>query len=229
MARAAEVTPILVVFDLDGTLINSRTDLARSTNEMLVSLGAYPLDEDLVASFVGDGARMLVGRALEAASLPGESVDRALASFLEIYNRRLLDVTRPYDGIDDVVGEAGRAGAVLGVITNKPQAPTDRLLDAFGLAPHFRWVIGGDTPFGRKPDPSSVIWMMREAGVDPLRTLFVGDSPIDAETSRAAGTHFCLAAYGFGQAREATTLLPDEFRAMTPRDITVAIDLMRMS
>jgi phosphoglycolate phosphatase len=216
-----------VVFDLDGTLINSRADLANSTNDTLVSYGAAPLPEAQVTSFVGEGARTLVARALAAAALPESILDEALARFLEIYGARLTELTRPYDGVDNVLAAATAAGAALGVITNKPQAPTDRLLHAFGLAPHFQWVIGGDTEFPRKPDPASLIWMMNDAGFEPARTLFVGDSPVDADTARRAGTHFCLAEYGFGQAREATALQPDEFRAATARDISTAIELVR--
>lgn len=188
--------------------------------------GASPLPPDQVATFVGEGARTLVARALAAAGLPEAILDDALAKFLQIYNARLLDETRPYEGVMDVIAHAVAAGGSLGVITNKPQAPTDRLMHAFCLAPYFQWVIGGDTTFGRKPDPASLIWMMNDAGFEPSRTLFVGDSIVDAETARNAGTHFCLAAYGFGQAREATTLRPDEFRAMIARDISTAVDLV---
>ena len=216
-----------MVFDLDGTLIDSRADLANSTNDMLVAYGASPLPEPQVTSFVGEGARTLVTRALAAAGLPAALLDEAVAKYLEFYSVRLLEHTRAYDGVDDVLAGAVAAGASLGVITNKPQAPTDRLLHAFGLAPHFHWVIGGDTAFARKPDPASLVWMMNDAGFEPTRTLFVGDSPVDAETARAAGTHFCLAEYGFGQLHEATALTPDEYRAATARDITTAIDLVR--
>lgn len=222
------LTSILVVFDLDGTLINSRADLASSTNDMLVSFGAAPLPEAQATSFVGDGARTLVSRALQAAGLPPETLDAALTRFLQIYDARLMEQTRPYDGVDAVIDRALGDGAALGIITNKPQAPTDRLLHGFGLASHFRWVIGGDTEFGRKPDPAGLVWMMNEAAVLPAHTLFVGDSQVDAETARRAGTHFCLADYGFGQEHHVTTLQPDEFRAASARDIISAIDLVRV-
>lgn len=221
------VRKTLVIYDLDGTLIDSQADLAASTNDTLVRLGAVALPEEQVTSYVGEGARTLVARALEAVALPPSMVDKALAIFLEIYNGRLTEQTRPYDGIDAVLAHAQAAGMAQGVITNKPQAPSDRLLHAFELSAHFQWVIGGDTAFARKPDPSSLIWMMRAAGVEPARTLFVGDSPIDAATARAAGARFCLAAYGFGQVREATALQVGEFHAATPRDITQAIDAVR--
>ena len=227
MPNRRTLTSILVVFDLDGTLIDSRADLANSTNEMLVSYGATRLPDEQVTSFVGEGARTLVARALAAAALPAALLDEAVARYLEFYSGRLLEHTRPYDGVDDVLAAAIAAGASLGVITNKPQAPTDRLLHAFGMAHQFQWVIGGDTAFARKPDPASLIWMMNAAGFEPAQTLFVGDSPVDADTARAAGAHFCLAEYGFGQQHGATALRPDEFRAATARDITTAIDLVR--
>jgi phosphoglycolate phosphatase len=214
----------LVVFDLDGTLIDSRADLAASTNDTLVHFGAAPLPGEQVTSFVGEGARTLVARALDAAALPASQLDDALAHFLAVYAGRLTEQTRPYAGVDTVLTHAQSAGWVQGVITNKPQSPTDRLLHAFGLTTYFAWVIGGDTAFARKPDPASLHWMMREAGVTPADTLFVGDSPVDAATARAVGARFCLAGYGFGQVREATTLRPEEFLAAVPLDITGALD-----
>lgn len=216
--------PCLVVFDLDGTLIDSRADLAASTNATLVDFGAAALPEAQVASFVGEGARVLVSRALEAAGLPAARLDEALARFLEIYSSKLTDVTLPYEGVSAVLEHATNAGAALGVITNKPQAPSDRLLHHFNMASMFQWVIGGDTSFARKPDPASLVWMMDEARVAPEHTLFVGDSQIDAETARRAGAVFCLAAYGFGQLRETTHVLHGEFSAAAPVDICRAID-----
>lgn len=221
------LTSILAVFDLDGTLIDSRADLASATNATLETFGATPLTEAVVTSFVGEGARVLVARALAAARLPEDQIDEALGRFLEIYNTRLLEQTRLYDGVADMLARAGAVGVTMGVITNKSQAPTDRLLHALGLSSYFHWVIGGDTEFPRKPDPTSLRWMMDEAGFEPQRTLFVGDSPIDADTARAAATHFCLAAYGFGQQHGTTPLAATDYRAETARDISVAIDAVR--
>ena len=104
-------------------------------------------------------------------------------------------------------------------------APAVSLLMAFGLACCARHGQADDVP--PAPDPASLIWMMNAAGFEPAQTLFVGDSPVDADTARAAGAHFCLAEYGFGQQHGATALRPDEFRAASARDITTAIDLVR--
>ena len=186
----------LVIFDLDGTLVDSRRDLADSTNEMLASYGAPPLPIDDVAAMVGEGAKVLVERALAAAGLdPGTS--EALDRFRAIYDRRLVEHTRPYPGIVDVV-RAAAARAALAVLSNKPEAPSRRLLDAFDLTASFGWVIGGDGAFARKPDPAGARYLMTSAGARPETTLLVGDSAVDLETARRAGVRWCLAAYGFG-------------------------------
>ena len=188
----------LIVFDLDGTLIDSRRDLAESTNEMLASYGATRLPLDQVAGMVGEGARVLVQRALAATGLDPDEPD-ALQRFREIYDRRLLLHTRPYEGIEDVVRELGMQHT-LAVLTNKPAQPSVRLLEAFGMSASFRRVIGGDSPLSRKPDPAGLRALMNEFGSGPRHTWLIGDSMIDVETSRRAGTRMCVALYGFGQA-----------------------------
>jgi phosphoglycolate phosphatase len=166
---------------------------------------------------VGDGAGALVRRALDARGLNPDTPD-ALREFLEIYDRRLLVHTRPYEGIP--AAAASLAGwAPLAVLTNKPERPTRRLLDALGLAPHFRWVIGGDTPFGRKPDPSGLRHLIGAARTTAARTLLLGDSMVDVDTARRAGAAVCVAQYGFGQLREPIALAGDELLAPTPADL----------
>ncbi|TAK14626.1 MAG: HAD family hydrolase [Acidobacteria bacterium] len=216
----------LVVFDLDGTLVNSRADLVSSANEMLAVFGAAPLTDAALASFVGDGARMLVARAIAASGVPAERLGAALEKFLEIYNGRLVETTRPYEGIPELVTGASSLGAELAVITNKPEAPSLAILSHFNLASAFRWVVGGDSRFPRKPDPASLNWVMAEAGMDAAHTLFVGDSQVDADTARAAGARFCLAAYGFGQARGSIEIRPGEFSADSAREILRAIEAL---
>jgi phosphoglycolate phosphatase len=215
----------LAVFDLDGTLVDSRKDLVTSANDMLASFGAAPLREESIAGFVGDGAKMLVARSLKAAGVPPADLGLALERFLEIYNGRLLETTKPYEGIAGLIDDAVDRGMLLGVITNKPAAPSVKILDAFDLTSSFGWVIGGDDArFPRKPDPASLNWMIRDAGSDPSRTLYIGDSEIDAHTARAAGTRFCLAAYGFGQSRGAVELQPGEFSAGSASEVLSAIE-----
>jgi len=214
----------LAVFDLDGTLVDSRADLVASANDMLASFGAAPLAQDAIAGFVGDGAKMLVARSLKAAGVPPSDLPLALDRFLEIYNGRLLETTRPYAGVPELIDDAVDLGVRLGVITNKPEAPTLTILNAFNLTMSFCWVIGGDGKFPRKPYPASLNWLIADARTDPSRTLYIGDSQIDTDTARAAGAQFCLAQYGFGQVRGAIELRPGEFSANSAREILPAIE-----
>jgi len=222
MTGVADVA--LVVFDLDGTLIDSRRDLAESTSEMVTSYGAAPLAGDAVAAMVGDGARMLVARAIGAAGLDVD-VSAALDRFLAIYDRRLLMHTRPYDGLAELVARLSPRVA-LAVLTNKPTAPARRILDAFDLSRHFRWVIGGDADLPRKPDPASLLFLMREASASAERTLMVGDSMVDVETGRRAGTQVCVAQYGYGRFRGEMPLHGDELVAATPVALVSVIEQM---
>jgi phosphoglycolate phosphatase len=211
----------LIVFDLDGTLVDSRLDLAESTNEMLGSYGRAGLPVDDVARMVGDGARRLVERALAASGLEvdvGEALDR----FRAVYDRRLLVHTRPYPGIPELVARAAESAA-LAVLTNKPEPPSRRLLEAFALSPRFGWVIGGDSGFPRKPDPAGLRHLMSAADVPPARTLVVGDSMIDVETARRADASVCVAKYGFGHLRGGLLLRPGEAVAEAPAEVAAVI------
>ena len=185
----------LIVFDLDGTLIDSRRDLADSANELIVELGGSPLTEEAIGRMVGEGAATLVRRALAAAGL--RDIRIALSRFLEIYDTRLLNHTRAYAGIADAVRHARALGRVA-VLTNKPRKPSERILRGLGLFELVDELIGGDGPLPRKPDPAALLKLMADAGVTPAATLMVGDSLIDHETARRAGTRCCLVAFGFG-------------------------------
>jgi phosphoglycolate phosphatase len=189
----------LIAFDLDGTLVDSRRDLADSANQLIEELGGQVLTEEQIGGMVGEGAALLVRRALRAAGR-GERA-HALERFLEIYDERLLNHTRVYDGVADVVRHAhGRAR--LTVLTNKPTKPTERILAALGLRDLFDDVIGGDGPHPRKPDPAGLRAMMQAANTEPEQTMLVGDSATDLETTRRAETSCCLVSYGFGFRRE---------------------------
>jgi phosphoglycolate phosphatase len=211
----------LIVFDLDGTLVDSRLDLAESTNEMLGTYGAPALPVDAVAAMVGEGAKVLVARALEAAGIEADVLD-ALARFREIYDRRLLVHTRPYPGIEQVVSGLFE-NHTLAVLTNKPEAPSRRLLDAFGLATYFRKIVGGDSGPARKPDPAGLHMLMAEFGAASRSTWLVGDSMIDVETARRAEVRMCVALYGFGQLRGELALDGSEVTVRVAPEIPVAI------
>jgi phosphoglycolate phosphatase len=210
----------LIAFDLDGTLIDSRRDLADSANQLIEELGGQPLSEEAIGGMVGEGAGLLVRRAMRAAGR-GERA-HALERFLEIYDQRLLNHTRLYDGIADVVRGA-RAQARLAVLTNKPTAPTERILTALGLRDAFDEVIGGDGPYPRKPDPAGLSAMMMSAGAKARDTLLVGDSAIDLETARRAGVACCLVAYGFGFRPELRAQAPDVRVVDDARELSRAI------
>lgn len=211
----------LIVFDLDGTLIDSRTDLGEATNALLVELGAAPIPMDAVAGMVGEGVLVLVRRALAAAGLdPGTpgSVER----FLELYDERLLGHTRPYSGMQEAL-DALAPSSALAVLTNKPSGATARILDGLDLARYFDRVIGGDTPLGRKPDPAGLLRLVQDAGVTLDATVLVGDSSVDLKTARAAGTRLCLARYGFGF-RFAGDFRGDELFVDRPGDLVRVLD-----
>lgn len=186
----------LIAFDLDGTLIDSRRDLTDSANQLIEELGGTPLTEADVSLMIGEGARVLVKRVLNAAGLPEH--ESALPRFLDIYDTRLLNHTVPYEGVVDALLAARTHGRVA-VLTNKPLAPSERILDGLGLRALVDEVIGGDGPHGRKPDPTGLRALMERAGADAERTLLVGDSAIDRETASRAAVRCCLAAYGFGR------------------------------
>jgi phosphoglycolate phosphatase len=183
----------MIVFDLDGTLIDSSRDLAEAASELVQELGGAPLTEAEVVGMVGDGAPVLVARALSRVGLD-PATPGALARFLEIYDRRLLDHTVAYEGMHEVLALLVQAGP-LAVLTNKPLAPSEEILRHLGMRGFFSVIIGGDSPYGRKPDPAGLRALM-EADEGP--SVMVGDSPADSRVAAAARCPFVLAAYGFG-------------------------------
>lgn len=208
----------LIAFDLDGTLVDSRLDLARSANLLLEQLGARPLSVDQVVSMVGEGARVLVGRVLAAAHVDAD-LNAALATFLAIYDAHLVDQTEPYPGVADML-RVLEGQAALALLTNKPLHHTERLLDALGMRRFFFEVVGGDGPWPRKPDPAGLQHLIEAAGVSPRTTVMVGDSMVDVETARSASAQVCVVRYGFGRIDEAAltrALVVDDSRDLARR------------
>jgi phosphoglycolate phosphatase len=187
----------LIVFDLDGTLVDSHRDLADATNALLAELGGAPLPSEAVTGMVGDGAAVLVRRALTQAGLDPHTPG-ALDRFLRHYDACLLATTRPYAGMLETLTTLRARGHRLAVLTNKPQRATVAVLEGLGLRDSFTDVLGGDTSHGRKPDPAGLLSLVASAGVSTSETMLVGDSPVDLATARRAGTSICLARYGFG-------------------------------
>jgi phosphoglycolate phosphatase len=187
----------LIVFDLDGTLIDSRDDLACSVNAMLREFHRHELPHEVIASYIGDGAGMLVRRALgdpEDASL----VDRAEAFFLAYYRAHKLDNTYVYDGVHPVL-DALRAHPrqmQMAVLSNKPVGPTRAICEALGLAPGMLRIYGGDSFSTKKPDPLGYETLLREAGVAPHQSVMIGDSDVDVLTAQNAGAYSIGCHYG---------------------------------
>lgn len=190
----------LVVFDLDGTLIDSRKDLCNAVNAMLAEFHRQPLPEEIIASYIGDGAGMLVRRALGD---PHDEplVDDALQHFLAYYREHKLDHTYVYEGVMESLANLralpnGAGSRAMAVLTNKPIGPSLAICEALGLSEHFFRIYGGDSFETKKPDPVGLLALMQEAGVRPEETLMVGDSDVDLLTAQRAGTWSLGCRYG---------------------------------
>jgi phosphoglycolate phosphatase len=216
----------LVVFDLDGTLIDSRRDLADATNALVGELGGTPLGVDEVTAMVGEGAAVLVRRALTAAGLDSQAPG-ALERFLAHYDARLTVHTRPYDGLVEALTALRSDRRTLAVLTNKPGRPAREILQRLELARFFSEVIGGDTTAGRKPGPAGLLSLADRAQVAPSATVLIGDSPIDAETARRAGAALCIARSGFGAPDGTLVPGPGEVAIDHPSELPEAIRSLR--
>jgi phosphoglycolate phosphatase len=210
-----------IVFDLDGTLVDSHRDIANAANALVEELGGERLPDAAIVAMVGEGAALLVRRALAAAGIDPETPG-ALDRFLTLYDARLVEHTRPYEGTLDVLTRL-RDHIPVAVLTNKPQRPTERILDELQLRSFFGEVIGGDTPLGRKPDPAGLLHLAQSVGVPTERTLMIGDSPVDLQTARNAETQICLVRYGFGFRFAAEDFRGDERFADAPGDLIQVI------
>lgn len=196
--------PRLAIFDLDGTLVDSVDDLHASVDHALRSLGLPPRTRDEVRGFVGEGARVLLERAVAPhAGL----VDAALEAWRPHYEAHCLDRTRPYPGVPELLAGATR---VLAVQTNKPGGMARKILDGLGLLPRFAAVIGGDEA-PRKPDPAGALALMARLGATPAETVFVGDSLVDVATARAAGVRLVAVTWGFASRADLAAAGATEF------------------
>lgn len=191
-----------LIFDLDGTLVDTKDDLAAATNYMLAVLGFPQLPPAQIASFVGNGARVLVEKALGADH--EHLVDHGFEVFMQYYSAHLLDQTRLYGGIDALLLEARRFGLVLSVLTNKPETPSRAILSGLGIDSLFVNIVGGDTLPVKKPSPQGVLYLHRQANIGLQETLLIGDSRVDYDTGMAAGIAVCGVTWGFGAADFAT-------------------------
>ncbi|MEO8368573.1 MAG: HAD-IA family hydrolase [Candidatus Solibacter sp.] len=186
----------LLIFDLDGTLIDSKLDLAHAVNATRTHMGLTTLDHERVYSYVGNGAPVLIRRAMGAQASEPE-VQEALEFFLEYYRDHYLDYTVLYPGVREALDRLRDAGKKMAVLTNKPVRISRAILDGLGVGAHFFQVYGGNSFDLKKPDPVGVHALMREAGVPVERTLMIGDSSVDILTARNAGIASCGVTYGF--------------------------------
>jgi phosphoglycolate phosphatase len=184
-----------VVFDLDGTLIDSKKDLVVSVNATLRAIGREELPTELVASYVGSGAPVLISRALSG-SPDSEELQHALKYFLEYYEEHKLDYTRAYPGVRAALEQLN--GTPMAVLTNKPVDISVRILEGLELAQFFRVIYGGNSFATKKPDPLGANTVLGELKVAANEAGMVGDSEVDVQTARNAGMISAIVNFGFG-------------------------------
>ena len=210
----------LLIFDLDGTLVDSRLDLVHSVNAMLRNFGRPELPDDVIATYVGDGAPMLVRRAL------GDPEDGALLAdgleyFLSYYREHKLDFTHVYDGVQEMLAAIENSNhgprRRMAVLSNKPVNPSRAIVEALGLKPFFSTVYGGNSFTTKKPDPLGAETILKELGGIPEKTLIVGDSDNDILTGRNAGLWTCGVTYGF--APQTLEEAPPDVLVDSPQDL----------
>jgi len=214
----------LLVFDLDGTLVDSQKDLTDAVNATRAWMGLGPLPPENVSRYVGNGAPVLVQRALPDAG--EEDWSRGLKYFLEYYREHMLDSTRLYPGVQEALDKLHNAQVPLAVLTNKPVRFSLQMLEKLGLHLHFFRVYGGNSFPEKKPNPTGLNALIAESGADRDRTIMVGDSAVDIDTARNAGVRACGVRWGFQP--ETFVASPPDFliddlrelvdRVLAPRD-----------
>ncbi|WP_313240650.1 phosphoglycolate phosphatase [Stutzerimonas kunmingensis] len=213
--------PRLVMFDLDGTLMDSVPDLAAAVDKMLMLLGREPSGIERVRDWVGNGSRVLVRRALAGQldhdGVSDELADEALALFMQAYSGG-HELTTVYPGVRECLDWLREREVKLAIITNKPAQFIEPLLEEKGLAGYFDWLVGGDTLPQQKPDPAALFWVMDKAGVAPGESLFVGDSRNDVRAAKAATVRCVALTYGYNHgepiADEQPALVLDDLREL---------------
>ncbi len=189
-------SPSLLIFDLDGTLIDSKLDLAHAVNAARAHMGMPALDFERVYSYVGNGAPVLIRRALGEQATEAE-VEEALEFFLEYYRDHALDHTRLYPGVKESLERLEAAGKRMAVLTNKPVRMSQLIVDGLGVARHFFRVYGGNSFDFKKPNPIGIETLMREGDAARENTIMIGDSAVDVNTAVNARVMSCGVTYGF--------------------------------
>lgn len=206
--------PTALLFDLDGTLLDTAPDLARAANLMLAQLGRAALPAGVIRDFVGKGVLNLVHRCLEATGGAGpDELARALSAFEGHYLAGIADLSRPYPGVLEGLDRLAAAGIALGCVTNKASLFTEPLLLRTGLRDYFGVVVSGDTTPKKKPHAEPVLYAAHALGVLPREALFVGDSLNDVQSARAAGCPVVVVPYGYREGLELEDLGADAVMA----------------
>jgi phosphoglycolate phosphatase len=187
-----------LIFDLDGTLIDSKTDLILSVNATLAHMGHAELPEDVVCSYIGRGAAALIRSSLGDA-VTDEQAEEGHEFFLSYYREHMLDHTMTYPGVREALAELDATREhKMAVLTNKPVRFSERILEGLGIAEHFQFVFGGNSFERKKPDPMGVELLLRNFGLEPQAAMMVGDSDVDVMTARNSGVWSCGVTYGLG-------------------------------
>jgi phosphoglycolate phosphatase len=210
------VTPALILFDLDGTLVDTAPDIARALGVALTGTGVPPLSLDTVKRMVGDGARELIRRALASVPSDGAGEEAAFGRFLASYRENVCVASQLYPGVREGLAALRGDGAALAVVTNKPGDLARSLLGALGIAASFAAIIGDGDGFPRKPDPAAALSILAKAGASPERAVVVGDGLPDMRLARALGATGVAATWGYlpaaALARETPAFLADSFQ-----------------
>ncbi len=186
-----------IVFDLDGTLVDTAPDLTNALNDMLTLRGHAPVSSEAIRDYVGYGARVMIEQALARAGAQGD-VERMLAEFLGYYEENLARESRPYPGALAALDRLAAQGATLAICTNKRERLSRRLLQELEMADYFSAIAGRDTFPVAKPDPGHLRGVIALAGGDPARSVMIGDSDVDLRTAEAASIPIILVSFGYG-------------------------------
>jgi phosphoglycolate phosphatase len=212
----------LVIFDLDGTLIDSRLDLVHSVNAALRHINRPELPDDVIASYVGDGAPVLIQRALGPEAVDEALIRKGLEFFLSYYREHKLDHTTVYPGIQEALAAIQNSGngvpRKMAVLSNKPVNPSRAIVEALGLGRYFTQVYGGNSFATKKPDPEGALRLVSESGVRPEQAAIVGDSHVDIRTGRNAGLWTVAVKYGF--APHTLEVESPDIEVDTPQELT---------
>ena len=197
-----EFKPSAIVWDLDGTLVDSAPDLASALNTVLDQRGFFTHSVDTVRTMIGNGVPKLVERGFNAVGVrpDPEQLDELVAMFVQKYKACAIDNTRPYPGIVEALQEIQSMNIPMGICTNKPEAFTRQILDGLGLSGYFSSVVGGDSTSARKPDPKPVLACLRGLVSEPSSSLMIGDSVHDVHAAHAAGVTVGVVPWGYRSA-----------------------------